>query len=330
MHQRAHTTWHSVSLIELREIYVSDISSLAYLLCDFGFVSAYPHTSTNLILIVAASQDEVQRVDTVKHHSAINSNIAHRLYFVQNPTTSLETALNTVNTLVQSTETNYHTATRQGTWSLQYRLFRDVIAPSNAPSTDAEGKPKPFAHTLQHHLHLSSLDQNRTYTCIQPPTGTSIVSAIPSRQQQSYALLLRHQFAALWQPRHILTLLQGTTLNAGLCTVQLGELRWTREGPQSAGVQSPGVLICISTTIGADASGDPLESGTATLEEGDDQPDFAYAQAVIRDCWSKIKNNLNLGKSEIREVMMAQDIMTATQEKEAAVRMWCEVLRVRV
>jgi hypothetical protein len=94
-------------------------------------------------------------------------------------------------------------------------------------------------------------------------------------------------------------------------------------------VQSPGVLICITTTIGADASEDPPESGTAALEDGDDQPDFAFAQAVIRDCWSKIKGNLNLGKSEIREVMMAQDKMTATQEKEAAVRMWCEILRMR-
>jgi hypothetical protein len=142
-------------------------------------------------------------------------------------------------------------------------------------------------------------------------------------------MLLRHQFTALWQPRHILSLQQGTTLNAGLCTVQLGELRWTREGPQSAGVQSPGVLICISTTIGADASEDPLEAGSAALEDGEDQLDFVYAQAVIRDCWGKIKNNLNLGKSEIRVVMMAQEKMTATQEKEAAVRMWCEILRMR-
>jgi hypothetical protein len=155
------------------------------------------------------------------------------------------------------------------------------------------------------------------------------VSAIPLRQQESHALLLRHQFTALWQPRHVLSLQQGTTYNAGLCTIQLGELRWTREGPQSAGIQSPGVLICISTIIGADGSDDPLESSSATLEDEQEQPDFDYAQSIIRDCWSKIKSNVNLGKSEVKEVMMAQDNTKAIQEKEAAVRMWCEVLRLR-
>jgi hypothetical protein len=241
---------------------------------------------------------------------------------VHNPSTNLDAALNTVNTLIQGIETSYQTATRQAPWSLQYRLFRDTIPPGNAQSTDADGKPKPFAHTLQHHLHLSSLDQNRTYTCIQPPTGTSTVSAIPLRQQESHALLLRHQFSALWQPRHILSLQQGTSYTTGLCSVQLGELRWTREGPQSGGIQSPGVVICISTIVGAESPDD-------ALEDGEEQPDFEYAQAMIRDCWSKIKNNRDLGKSEVKEIMMVQDNIKTFKEQEAAVRMWCEALRLR-
>jgi hypothetical protein len=155
------------------------------------------------------------------------------------------------------------------------------------------------------------------------------VSAIPLRQQESHALLLRHQFTALWQPRHVLSLQQGTTYNAGLCTIQLGELRWTREGSQSAGVQSPGVLICISTLIGADGSDNSLDLGSTTLEDGQEQPDLDYAQSIIHDCWSKIRSNQNLGKSEVKEVMMAYDNTKTIQEKEATVQMWCEVLRLR-
>jgi hypothetical protein len=228
-----------------------------------------------------------------------------------------------VNLLLQGIENSSQTTTRQGPWALQYRSFRDAIPPGNASDVDAEGKQKPFAHTLQHLLHLSSLDPNRTYIYIQPPAGTSTVSAIPLRQQEAHAQLLRHQFSALWQPRHILSIPQGTSYNTGLCTVHLGELRWTREGPQSGGVQSPGVLICISTNIGTD---DPDD--LPNTENAERALDFDFAQAMIRDCWNKIKDNRDLGKSEIKEIMMAREDLR-NQEKQAAVRMWCEALRVR-
>ncbi|KAH4203252.1 mediator of RNA polymerase II transcription subunit 20 [Parastagonospora nodorum] len=246
------------------------------------------------------------------------------LYFVNNPSMNLEAAVNTVNTLVQGIESSYQTATRQTPWMLQYRLFRDTIPPSNTPATDAEGKSKPFAHTLQHFLQLSTIDPNRAYICVQPPNGTSTVTAIPYRQQEPLALLLRHQFSALWQPRQVLTIPQGTAYNVGLCTVQIGELRLTREGPQSGGIQSPGVFICISTTVDG---GDPDEAQGHT-DDGEDEIDFEYAQAVIRECWSRIKANRDLGKSETREVMMAPENLKK-QQKEASVRMWCEGLRLR-
>jgi hypothetical protein len=121
---------------------------------------------------------------------------------------------------------------------------------------------------------------------------------------------------------------QGTTYTVGLCTVQIGELRATREGPQSGGISSPGVLVCISTIVGAGDSDGSQESLSSSTEDGEDQLDLEYAQAVIRDCWSKIKENRDLGKSEIREVMMVADNLK-TEEKEAAVRMWCDSLRLR-
>lgn len=241
---------------------------------------------------------------------------------------SLDAALNTVTVLVQGIENSYQTATRKAPWTLQYRLFRDTIPPGNAQATDAEGKPKPFAHTLQHILHLSSLDQNRSYTCVQSPASTGTVNAIPYHQQEALAMLLRHQFSALWQPRHVLSIPQGITYAAGLCTVQIGELRATREGPQSGGIQSPGVLVCISTIVGASDSDGPQGSLESPIEDEADQFDVEYAQAIIRDCWRKIQENRDLGKSEIREVMMAPDSMK-TRQNEATVRMWCEGLRLR-
>ena len=57
--------------------------------------------------------------------------------------------------------------------------------------------------------------------------------------------------------------------------------------------------------------------------------DFDYAEAVIRDCWAKIKEGRDLGRAEVREAMMAREDVNGTQEKDAAVRMWCNILRLR-
>lgn len=250
------------------------------------------------------------------------------LYLVSNPSANLDQSLNIVTALVQGIETSFQTATREAPWSLQYRLFRDTLPPKHTPPTDAQGKPQPVAHTLQHHLHLSSIDPNRTFICEQPPNAASTINAIPLRQQEAYLSLGKHQLAALWQPRHILSLQQGTCYTAGLCTVQIGELRAVREGPQSAGVQSPGVLVCITTTIG------PLDSIDQTssiekLSEDEEDIDFDYAQAIIRNYWNKIKENRDLGRSEVREIMMQQVKSQDSGEIEAAVQMWCEALRLR-
>jgi hypothetical protein len=256
-----------------------------------------------------------------------------RLYFINNPTTALDTSLGIVSSLVQSIETTFPTATRQGPWSLQYRVFRDTIPPGTT-SVDAEGKPKAFAHALKHLLHLSNLDQHQAYICNQSPTTTAVVTGIPLHQQEAHATLVRHQFAALWQLRHVLSLQQGGIYSAGLCTIQLGELRSIREGPQSGGIPSPGVVVCISTVVGSD-SDEEVDTGSDSQAIGigssdDEAVDFDYAEAIIRDCWNKIKGNRDLKKSDIREVMMTQEYVKGIKEKEAAVRMWCEVLRLRV
>ncbi len=160
------------------------------------------------------------------------------------------------------------------------------------------------------------------------------------RQQDAHTSLLRYQCSALWTPRHVLAVREGTSYSGGLCTIQIGELRATREGPQSGAVSSPGVVVCISTLLGAEdadnsnnnniASGyDTTENGTA-MELDEEEVDVEYAQAVVRDCWSKIKDGRDLGRSEVREIMMAPvTTNNKGQEQEAVVRMWCDALRMR-
>lgn len=130
----------------------------------------------------------------------------------------------------------------------------------------------------------------------------------------------------------------GTTYTVGLFTIQIAELRATREGPQSAAVQSPGVVVSISVEIGggedADESAANGHAGGGSLGNGvEDAEDEAlqveYAQAIIREAWGKVKEGKDLGRSEIKEVMMKLGRETDTKETDAAVRMWCEVLRLR-
>ncbi|KAJ4363653.1 hypothetical protein N0V83_009949 [Neocucurbitaria cava] len=274
------------------------------------------------------------------------------LYYIPNPSTNLENSLATVKSLIQSIEDTFQTASRQTPWTLSYRAFRDTLPPNYTPPTDEKGSPKPYPHTYQHLLHHSSYGATRTYICIQSPPSAAgehakgTVTAIPAQQQDSYASLIRHQQAALWSPRHVLSVQGGAAYTTGgMFDIQVGELRASREGPQaqSGVVQSPGVIVCISTLVGSaeeasstSNSQKPGQNGTAANGNGDDEgyaegPDFDYAQAVIRECWKKIKEGVDLGRSEVREVMMAarEEVHGGLREQEAAVRAWCEVLKLR-
>ncbi|KAI4713302.1 hypothetical protein J4E89_002281 [Alternaria sp. Ai002NY15] len=259
------------------------------------------------------------------------------LYFVSNPSTNIDASLAIVNTLIQGIETSFPNTTRQQTpWSLSYRAFRDTIPPGYQPPAGADGKPEPYVHSYQHLLHVSSLSPNRTYVFAQPRAQQETMTSIPLRQQDAHASVLRYQCSALWTPRHILAVREGASYSGGLCSIQIGELRATREGPQSGAISSPGVVVCISTTLGAEDTDGNMDSGYGTMENGaamqvdEEDLDIEYAQAVVRDCWSRIKDGRDLGRSEIREVMMASTTTNKKgQEQEAAVRMWCDALRMR-
>lgn len=149
--------------------------------------------------------------------------------------------------------------------------------------------------------------------------------------------MLRNQSSALWTQRHVLAVREGSSYTGGLCTIQIGELRATREGPQSGAASSPGIVLCITVAVGAEAADDGgADSGYTSTDNGaamqvdEEDVDFEHAQAVIRDCWNTIKEGKDLGRSEVREFMMAPAALAKKgQERDEAVRMWCEALRLR-
>lgn len=246
------------------------------------------------------------------------------LFLVNNPSTSLDASLNTVSALIQGIEANFPSIRRETPWSLSYRSFRDTTPPKYQPSKDADGKPQPHAHAYQHLLHHSSLDQNRTFICIQPVSAPAAITSISLQQQDAHILTIRQYMTALWSPRHTLTVQQGATFSGGMFTIHIGELRAIREGPQSGAIQSPGVVVCISMMVG----GPDEEAGDSAPAEG--EIDFDFAQDMIRQCWNMIKSGRDIGRFEIQEAMMAPTLTTHRErEREAAVRLWCDVLRLR-
>lgn len=223
---------------------------------------------------------------------------------------------------MSSLEAHFHSLTRTAPWTLTYRLFRD-----NPPRADPSSDTPSFAHTYQHFLTHTSLSQNRAYIHIAPPisTGPGTVAAIPAQQSEAQALLLRHQLAALWSPRHTLSVQNGASYSGGLCTVQIGELRAQREG-QGGGMSSPGVVVCISTVAGDGEDSAEMKGAANGVAE---EVDFDFAQATIREFWGKIREGRDLGRSEVREVLMAPKVGGKREEEDAVIRMWCDVLKLR-
>ncbi|KAF2624787.1 hypothetical protein BU25DRAFT_413329 [Macroventuria anomochaeta] len=250
------------------------------------------------------------------------------LYFIPTPTAQPADSSTTASTLISSLETHFHTLTRSTPWALTYRLFRDTPPRS---FSDLSGDPTPFAHTYQHFLTHTSLSQNRAYIHFAPPPnsnkGSGSVAAIPAQQSDAQALLLRTQLAALWSPRHTLSVQNGATYTGGSFTVQIGEVRALREA-QGGGVSSPGVVVCISTIAGGEES-DTAGNGTGLNGNGEEKLDFGFVQATIREFWGKIKEGRDLGRAEVREAFMVPKEGGRSEEKDAVVRMWCDVLRLR-
>lgn len=252
----------------------------------------------------------------------------HRLYFIPTPTAQPADSAATASTLIAALETLFPTLTRAAPWTLTYRLFRDT-----APRADPSDTPAPHAHTYQHVLTHTALGPQRAYVYVAPPATagsqsenkTPSITSIPASQSDSLAALLRHQLAALWTPRHVLSVANGALYTGGLFTIHIGELRAQREG-HGGGASSPGVVVSIATTAGAEEDGGEDVAGQ---QNGTETGDFEAARAAVRELWGTIRAGRELGRGEVREVFMVPGGGSARDETDAVVRMWCEVLRLR-
>lgn len=140
-------------------------------------------------------------------------------------------------------------------------------------------------------------------------------------------MLLRNQLAALWTPRQMLSVQGGATYSGGAFTVEIGELRALREA-QGGGISSPGVVVCISTTAGGEEEQDEGTTNGVQHAAGE-EADFEFAQATIRNLWGKLREGQDLGRAEVREVLMAPKVEGRRGTEDAMVQMWCDVLKLR-
>ncbi|PSN73849.1 hypothetical protein BS50DRAFT_566780 [Corynespora cassiicola Philippines] len=258
-----------------------------------------------------------------------------------------------VTTLITSIESQFKFASRQNSWNIHHRLLRSHNPPPTKTYDDDDGPstepPPPPPTSYQHLLHVSYLSQQRTWCYIhtpppeQPsnhgPANPDAIISIPQPQIESHFQLLVNTWAPLWQFRSILNIPQGHTFSAGQFTIRFGDIRSARQGTQAAIIPSPGVVVCITTTIGApenDGSShnvgrdDSLNGGEAAQDE---ELDFEEARDVIRALWRSLKTGRDFGKSEPREVFMGKDGFEGKgnleKQYEAHVRMWCEIMRMR-
>ncbi|KAF1961774.1 hypothetical protein CC80DRAFT_376314, partial [Byssothecium circinans] len=236
-------------------------------------------------------------------------------------------------------ESSFPTATRDESssgWTLYHRLLRDVPPP--APSTT---EPHAHSHSHQHLLRLSVLTPGRGYSVVQPAGtaadgGGGVITAIPAEEVESYFTLVVNQWSQLWAPQRSLDVVAGATYSVSDVTVRVGELRARRTGMQSAGVNSPGVVVWITGDAGGDVDADGDADGEVKEEveeeEEEEEVDVEDVRERIRVVWGTIRKGVELGKGEVREVMQRVEGFGGREgEKgtEAVVRMWCEALRPR-
>jgi len=288
------------------------------------------------------------------------------LYFVPVPTNVQDASTNILTALLEGIESHFEFAVRQAPWTLLYRLLRSVPAPNvpaqlqsyqnilhlsylsgrktycyihpfAAPSQAPAIKPDPA--TLNTVIKVEPLSQAATPQPSQSitaptPTTPGTIIGIPVNQTGAHLSYLTNQLSPLWALRQSLDVSQGITYAAGEYIIRIGEIRMARSGPSSTSSHiSPGVVVSI-TTVSGGKNGDlnEVDSGYRSLEtavDGENSADFEEMEAEIRSVWTAVKTDVDLGKAEVREAMMERGVLTGEAEKEAEVRMWCEVLRLR-
>ncbi|KAF2751145.1 hypothetical protein M011DRAFT_102610 [Sporormia fimetaria CBS 119925] len=247
------------------------------------------------------------------HHSSI--------FFVPTPTGNPDATAKTLATLTESL-TSHPAAYPQDTpLTLHYRLLRST-------PTDP---PKPPETLPQHHLlSLSSISPEKTFCHVQKPTSESnntspTIIAIPVSSLDSHASFLTGPMGALWTPGHSIKA-TGETYILGETTIQLAALTQQR-GDASHGAQtlSPGVVVCIGMQ-NEDVDPEDIIGDEASMKR--ELADGGKAQ--IRALWDQFFSECaGVNKNEVKEVNIGIEGMSEKTTRNALIKMWCEVLKLR-
>ncbi|CAI6337283.1 unnamed protein product [Periconia digitata] len=255
------------------------------------------------------------------------------LFFVSNPTAQIPGSEALCESVSTGIEQNLQRANREeSSWSLSHIIFRDIQDAPNTASSSASTTP---SHSYHHLLRLSCFNPDRAYSYIQPRTSGEAtpnvaqgpIVAMPADQFDQFNQLVLNQWSLLWTPQRALDIppnFPGFSYKVAAFTIHIGALRSRRTGPQTAATLSPGILVCISTDILGENE-EALKSDDNDLDYG--EIDYSQTQEAIRELWRTMTTGVELGKSEVREVMQAG--AEKEQDTEAAVRMWCEALKLR-
>ncbi|KAF2686346.1 hypothetical protein K458DRAFT_441892 [Lentithecium fluviatile CBS 122367] len=268
------------------------------------------------------------------------------VFLISNPSAQLDASRKLVSALVHSIEAHAHSANRQPeAWTLTDLILRDVPPQQ---STQSNNNAPPWTHSYMHNLHLSYLSPDSAYIFVQRPAlhppmkqeGAGQQAATPAYTASEMVQIPREQTAELynnhilpawsqlWTPQRTLEVPYGIVYKIRDTTIHIGELHSKRQGPQSANVLYPGVVVCITRTCGT--SDDDLG-----LKQSSDErlapDDIADVQKDIHQLWKDVSAGVDFGKGETREFMqIVQDFEGSKEkEREAVVQMWAEALRMR-
>ncbi|KAF2015515.1 hypothetical protein BU24DRAFT_421819 [Aaosphaeria arxii CBS 175.79] len=287
------------------------------------------------------------------------------LYFIPSHANTPDASHTTFTTLLNSIERHFEHAVRQGSWSLTHRMFRSTPEPNNTQppqhklqhilylTPQSTSRTYCFIHAFTPSNFGGAKTEPQSNAPTPQPGGSSqpggtprtdpgVVISIPSHNTETHTSFVGNQLQPLWAIRHILNLGNGVTYTVGQFTIHLGELEAVRTSA-TASSASPGVVVCISTVAAGgeeDASQDDelRDMGYTSVSGADENgvngasSEFTGAEEAIRGLWAVLREGVDFGRAEVREVMMEKEGLQASKfaESEAAVRMWCDVLRLRV
>ncbi|KAF2736001.1 hypothetical protein EJ04DRAFT_551674 [Polyplosphaeria fusca] len=253
------------------------------------------------------------------------------IFFIPSSSATPDASKTLLTSLIQNLE-SHDSTTHLQTWHLTHHLLRSAIPPL----------PQPELPIFQHILHHTTLS-SRTFCYVSPapptknraaerrkalhlpdsstePATRASLMSIPETQAKAWLDMQHKNLSALWTYKHALSVFGGQVYAVGQFEVGVGELRITRS---VAGQTAPiGIAVCISTPVdgGGEEEGEGKEKGEVDLQA---------VQELVRVCWKVVVRGLELGKGEVREFWM-DGVEKEWKGKEAVVRMWCELLKLRV